>query len=36
MSIKRSNTVLGVLCAVLERHVELLHRREGELLAIAR
>ncbi|WCO66998.1 TetR family transcriptional regulator [Iamia majanohamensis] len=26
----------GVLCAVLERHVELLHRREGELLAIAR
>ena len=26
----------GVLCAVLERHVELLHRREGELLAVAR
>ena len=25
----------GVLCAVLERHVELLARREGELLAVA-
>ena len=26
----------GVLCAVLERHVDFLARREGELLAIAR
>lgn len=25
----------GVLCAVLERHVDFLHRREGELLAAA-
>ncbi len=26
----------GVLCAVLERHVDLLHEREGELLTVAR
>ena len=25
----------GVLCAVLERHVDFLHRREGELLEVA-